>query len=158
VSKGIAKKLGVNHEWVTVILSAARRLAAAASGGGAATKATKANVKVDFTVTVPAGTTGATSADTIQTSLKGTGANSDAEKTAWATNVITEIKAASPTTYASFSAASVTTKSVAHVALAPTPSGNSTGLDGPMASGADVTSGMEMHLVMMAIGLANMAA
>merc|ERR1719424_117561 len=45
--------------------------------------ATKANLKVDFIVTVPSGTTGATSAAKLQVALKSPYANSAAEKLAW---------------------------------------------------------------------------
>jgi hypothetical protein len=148
VQKGIAKKLGVNESWVTVTLTAGRRLSATRL-----LAATKANVKVAFTVTVPAGTDGTKSAASLKTRLTGATSNSDAEKNDWATTVTDGIKQASPTKYATVA---VTTKSVAHVptTTAPKPApGSDIGV-----SGADAASGMEMYLVMMAFGLANIAA
>jgi len=159
VQKGVAKKLGVDHTWVAVTLTDGRRLSASR-----VLAATKANIKVDFTVTVPAGTTGATSATKLQFALKSSNANSAAEKIAWANNVVTEIKAASPTTYANVT---VETKNVVHVAVtaaapnsqAPTRSPNPTETaNGSVGIGANIATGMWVPLlVIMAIGLADMA-
>jgi hypothetical protein len=148
VQKGIATKLGVNHAWVTVVLTAGRRLAAADR------RLANANVKVDFTVTVPPGTTGPTSATKIEEALKSNTANSAAEKTSWADNVVTAIKAASGTTYKDITA---TTKSLAHT---PSTGGTSGGTSNetPAASGTVSIARMGMPLVMMALGVAIMAA
>merc|ERR1711865_735954 len=121
--------------------------------------ATKANIKVDFTVTVPAGTTGATSAAKLQVALKSPYANSAAEKIAWANSFVTEIKAASPTTYANVA---VETKSVVHVAVttiaAPNSQARKGTANGSVAIGANIATGMWVPLlVMMATGLADMA-
>jgi hypothetical protein len=163
VQKGVAKKLGVNHTWVTVTLTAgssARRLSPSRSLAGA-----KANINVDFTVTVPAGTAGgATSAATIQSSLTASTASSDSQKTQWNTDLVAEIKAASPTTYANVA---IKTSSVAHVpptttttttATVAPESPNKGSASGSVAIGANIVSGLcASLLVKIAIGLADMA-
>jgi len=140
LQKGMAAKLGVDHTWVTLTTWNSQWTS----------YPVWITVTLDFTITFKAKlTANKVSVDDMVDALSGAAANSIAEKTAWATNVVKEIKAASPTTYASFSAASVTTKSVyvaAFATEAPEPT--------VQVSGAHV----KMHLVMMAIGLARLVA
>jgi len=102
VQKGIAQKLGVDASWVTVKLSvdaSNRRLAQSR-------QLAEQKIKVDFTVTIPPGTTGVKSAATIETALKGT-----ADTSSWKQALETGIKAED----GAFKTAAVTVSAVGHV-------------------------------------------
>jgi len=144
VRKGIAAKLGVNESWIAVTLKAG-----SVAPAGRLLATSKAAIKVDFTVTVPAGTGGTKSAAELQKTLTSASSNTAAEKKTWGDNVVAQIKAAAPTKYKDVA---VTVKSLAHVAST-TPKPSPTG--SPVTSGG---AGVKMNLVMMAVGLAITAA